>query len=128
MNAVISKLIENTVIKIGNTVRYLQYDPSTRKNIYGESKVKKYLPPINFPALIRFNPNEEELEDYGMDKENVEVLVKIPKSKIVESGLNPSLDDKIEIDGKDYYIKSIVEKGRIEDNFILVVFGCNRGK
>lgn len=112
--------------ELGNKVQYLRYDPSTTKNKYGESKRKNYLPPVELDAIILYDPNKEELEDFGMDKDNIEIMVKVPNYQLEAAGITPSTDDVIQIGTETYFIISTQSKGTLQNKPILIRIGCKK--
>lgn len=112
--------------EFGNKVRYLKYDSSTTKNIYGESKRKTYATPIEFDAIVRFEPSAKELEEYGMTKDKVEVMVKLLTAQVEDNSLVVSLDDVIEVDGITLFITELGSAGRIGDKPLFRHIGCKK--
>ena len=122
----IAETVSKTISAFDNQVDYLRYDTDTERNKYGESKRKSYHEPITFNAIIRFSPSRENLEEFGMDKDNTDVLVKIPRLDLEREGVEPHSDDKILINGTHYFITSLNFKGWAENNQALIIIGCSR--
>lgn len=122
--------IENFLLlnlsELGNKVQYLRYDPSTTKNKYGESKRKNYLPPVELDAIIRYDPTKEEIEEFGMDKDNIEIVVKVLNTQLESAGITPSTDDAIRIGTETYFITSTQSKGILQNKPILIRIGCKK--
>lgn len=125
-HVLMSANFERQLKLFGNKVRYLKFDSTTTKNKYGESKKKSYLPPIEFNAIVKFDPNEKELEEFGMDKDNVEVMVKVLTVQVEYESLTLTTDDVIEINGERFFITSLGSAGRIGDKPIFRALGCKR--
>jgi len=123
--------IDRVLERVGSPVIYQKYKPS-EKNRYGESKVKEY-DPIPITAFVKYDPSAEELEEYGFDKENVDIVVKVPLHVAMKAGIELNVDDAIDIKDFRYFITSLQQKGIVGGDPLLVRVGCqrrsqNRGK
>jgi hypothetical protein len=112
----LSKAVENQIKKTGNTIYIKRFNPSTEKNIYGESKRKLYRPPTPIPAMVKFNPSEETITEAGLKKEQLDVLVRIAYESLAvrkltsKDGMGTILttDDLLVINNIEYNITQLI--------------------
>jgi|SRR5690554_1990415 len=114
------------VLKYGSDIEYFKYDPSTERNHYGETLGTKYLPPETFRVIFKIYPSRDDLEEFGMDL-NTEVIVRIPYHQLEEKGIEPFQNDKIVLNGIDYFVHQVSGQGHIRNLPIFVAVGCQRG-
>lgn len=126
-------LMNRRVQQIGHDIGYLKFDPSTPKNKFNESKVKRYLPPVPMKAVLVWHPTEEKIQEFGLDRENVEILFRIPTTQFTEAGITPDINDKVSLNGEEYFIIGLDSGGWVNNQPIFTVLACgreseNRGK
>lgn len=101
MNYTLAKQIAQFVRENGGKVGIRLYDVSSTKNdIYGESKKKKYKPPVFVYGFVYLEPSDEMLTEVGTEKELTDIIVKIPKEEFKRVGLLTK-DDKLLVNQDD---------------------------
>ena len=107
-------------------------DESTKTNVYGESKYKKYKEPVMLTTQARLTPTQGEQDVEGV-KDNAVFVV--PLKSLQDRGLGVTNEDLseirkgiIEFQGVYYKIDNILPKAYIEDVFLLYHFICTEDK
>lgn len=130
---VLSRQIKDLIKKAGSKIIIRKYDIYSNKDeVYGESKTKRYLAPIELSALVYFDPAEEMLSENGMDKDLTELLVKIAYQELAvknlispKGGTTITQDDLFVINGVKYKINRV--KPSVHYNkHLIYVFGAIR--
>lgn len=106
---------------------YLLSD-KTKKNVYGENKVKYYQPPIRLVTQARLTPIQGE-QDVETVKGNAQFTVPLKELMLKNIEVTtPALAEirrgVIEFHGTFYNIDNILPKAYVEDVFLLYTFVC----
>jgi hypothetical protein len=104
-------------------------DASSAKNRYGEVLYPKFGPPTMFYAHPTLNPSEVKLSELGWQKDDVELVVRVPHIELrrvalaKDTGeLNFDSDARIVVQGKQYEICKIHMKEPFLENVSLYVW------
>lgn len=100
----------------------------TKKNVYGENKVKLYQKPIKLVTQAHINPvqGEQDTETVKADAEFVVPLKDLQDKGIDVStkGLAVLRQGIIEFHGTFYLIDNVIPKAYVEDVFLMYTFVC----
>lgn len=108
-----------------------RFDARTKPNVFGESKVKKYLSPIPVTGRVTMNPTPEELKENGLRSEDIALMFTFALGELRRRGLVDgnnmpllSNSDALNYKGKDYSIVEISGRAMLGDRFMVWKVGA----
>jgi hypothetical protein len=108
-----------------------RFDARTKSNVFGESKIKKYLSPISVTGRVLMNPSPEELKENGLRSDDITLvftfaLGELRKCGLVDGNSLPliSNSDILSYKGKDYSIIEISGRAMLGDRFMVWKVGA----
>jgi hypothetical protein len=107
--------MDRTYKALQSTVGIAKLSASTGQgNLYGEIKYPKFDPPVEFNAHTTLNPSEEKLSELGWQKDDVELVIRVPHIILRGVGLaeetgelNFNSDARVVVGGRSYEICKI---------------------